>query len=142
MNLSTISVALKQIHQALPSLPENMIHSVCVSFMTCFVGAAILSRNLSMGIACAATAATASLVHSLTTPIYKEVTKHNLDSSQMTWDQAALRIFISCSAGAFSAALFNRKIDLLTYVTRSLFVSALHNHFKAIPVNKGQVYYC
>ena len=107
------------------ALPTNTLNEVLKSGIYSFAITTILTGNPITGTVAAAAAMTASAVHALLTPVFRNLASNNLNPNRLEWYQETARIIISLSFASATAALCGYRLDIITSCALSFCINLI-----------------
>src|SRR5262249_1486396 len=125
-------------------IPQNTLNYAAQSAVYSFALTTTLSGgNVALGLVGAVVGATASLVHGVTTPLFKDIFREDIAflSGSFKWYQQLARVVVSLSVAAGVAALFGCSLNIVAGVAITALIMLAANHFRPhYPINSSMVY--
>jgi hypothetical protein len=118
-------------------MPVDTYATVCKSAVASFVLGTLFTNSSQTGLILGAVAATASFVHALTTPLFRQL----LQKNTLNWQENVVRTVATL---ALTSCLLNNlttlRVDLLKGIIRTVALSLVFNGLGNQSINRNSLY--
>lgn len=130
----------KQYQEIAEQTPADTKEKATKSFVYSFALTTGLSGNPFLGFAAGVVAATASLVHAATAPLFRKLCEENENPNEAKWYQNLARMVICLSAGSLVAMTLCCRLQIVAAMVLNSAIVLAYNGFNGHNLNKSAFY--